>query len=347
VKIYVNGRFLTQDVTGVQRYAIELTKALVASGADVTVLVPKDVRWSPLTDLLPLEVCGRLTGHAWEQLELPRHSRGGWLLSLCNTGPVLKRRHGVVIHDAAVFTFPQAYSFAFRWWYRMLLPLLGRTARRVFTVSDFSRTELVQKCKVPPRKVVVTSEGGDHVEAAPADRTVLEQHDLVRRPYVLAVSSMNPTKNFARLVEAVGRLDRDGFDVVFAGGSNSRVFQDAALGTSAVKRLGYVSDAELVALYQHATCFVTPSVYEGFGLPALEAMTLGCPVVAARAASLPEVCGDAAEYVDPHDAAHIAVGIARVMSDPVRRTAMSERGRRQATRFRWAAAAERVLTALD
>ena len=140
------------------------------------------------------------------------------------------------------------------------------------------------------------------------------------------------------------QLDREAFGVVVAGGSNDRVFDSTrVLWPEQVKCLGYVTDAELRALYSHAACFVYPSLYEGFGLPPLEAMMCGCPVVASRAASLPEVCGDAAVYCDPHDPADIARSIGEVMSSETLRAGMKFRGYQRAQEFTWERSA-RLLT---
>jgi glycosyltransferase involved in cell wall biosynthesis len=148
----------------------------------------------------------------------------------------------------------------------------------------------------------VLPESGEHMLRLQPDDTILERHGLGQRPYVLAVSSNHLGKNFGFVAQALLQLGQPGFDVVVAGGSNSAVF--AQRGTHLppfIKRVGYVSDEALASLYRHAACFVFPSVYEGFGLPPLEAMSIGCPVLASRAASIPEVCGDAAIYFDPSD----------------------------------------------
>jgi glycosyltransferase involved in cell wall biosynthesis len=126
------------------------------------------------------------------------------------------------------------------------------------------------------------------------------------------------------------------FDVVVAGGVDARVFRGASLPELPFLRcVGYVSDGELRALYEHAALFVYPSLYEGFGIPAIEAMACGCPVIASNAGSLPEVCGPAARYVSPHDEAELTRVISELMADPAERERMSEEGRRWAARYSW------------
>jgi glycosyltransferase involved in cell wall biosynthesis len=353
--IYINGRFLTQATTGVQRYAREVVRALDAELADrggrdaVVVLTPGRGQ----VDELPLRVietrrAGRLTGHAWEQGELPLHARGGALLSLANVGPLAHPRHVVTIHDASVFALPDTYSRAFGAWYRFLLPRLGRAARLVLTVSEFSRRELAARAGLPAERTVVLPLSGEHIADAPADPGVLERSGIRDGRFLLAVGSRSPHKNLGGLLRALPLVTAAGFRLVIAGGVNARVFGDAgtSLPADVVHEAGYVTDGELRALYERADGFVYPSLYEGFGLPPLEAMWCGCPVLTSRRASLPEVCGDAALYCDPEDPSDIARGIDRLMADECLRADLRARGRARAAAFAWRRTASAMLDLL-
>jgi glycosyltransferase involved in cell wall biosynthesis len=164
---------------------------------------------------------------------------------------------------------------------------------------------------------------------------------------VLAVSSQSRHKNLRLIVEAMRILGHRDWVYVLVGGSNTRVFGQQSDGcTLGVRSLGYVTDGQLRALYEHAACFVFPSLYEGFGHPPLEAMACGCPVVVSRAASLPEVCGDAAEYIDPADPKDLAMTLERVLGDEDLRRDLSRRGEAQARRFSWGRTARQVLEIL-
>jgi glycosyltransferase involved in cell wall biosynthesis len=347
-RVFINGRFLTQPVTGVQRYAREVVAALDAllaerapdrTAVEVTLLAPPTAEAMPL-EWIAFRRAGRRSGHAWEQLELPGLSRGGVLLNLCNTAPLAGGAQVVTLHDAAVYRVPRAYSAAFRVWYRVLWKGLAHAAPVICTVSEFSRRELAACLGIPPSRIRVTTESGEHVLATAADARILDAHDLHARPYVLAVSTANPSKNFAAVVRAIELLGERGFDFVVAGGVDPRVFARAAAPLpAAVKRVGYVSDAELRALYEHAACFVYPSLYEGFGLPPLEAMLCGCPVLASDAASIPEVCGDAALYCDAWSPGDLAAKLGALMREPALRRTLAERGRAHAARFSWRRAA--------
>jgi glycosyltransferase involved in cell wall biosynthesis len=289
---------------------------------------------------------GVLGGHPWEQSELPWHSRKGILLSLANAAPLFRRRQCVTIYDASVFAIPQAYSTPFRTWYRIMLPTLGRHAERIITGSLFSRGELARHAGIPEEKVTVVPLGSQHILAVPPDESILTRHGLGGRPFVLAVGSQSPHKNLRALFEAARHLDLRAYDVVTAGGTNARVFDMGHETSSLVTNLGYVTDAQLRALYTHASCFVFPSLYEGFGLPPLEAMACGCPVVVSRTASLPEVCGDAAVYCDPHNPLDIAASIRRVMDDGGLRDTLKCRGIKRAAEFTWERSARAVVNSL-
>jgi glycosyltransferase involved in cell wall biosynthesis len=254
----------------------------------------------------------------------------------------------VTIHDASVFAIPEAYSRSFRLWYRTLLPVLGRTALRVATVSEFSRTELSHRAGIPAGKLAVVSQGSEHILKAPADTRVFARLPVSPGNYILAVGSQAPHKNLGLLASALDRLDGSAPPLVLAGGANLSVFS----GTGTRERegahsAGYVTDGELRALYENACCFVYPSLYEGFGIPPLEAMRCGCPVIVSRAASLPEVCGDAALYCDPRDADDLARTIGMLLREPGRSDELRRRGLERAGGFTWDRASAGLLGLLD
>jgi len=346
---YINGRFLTQSPTGVQRYATELVTALddlIASGdidaeqLKFIILTPHNLIRTLNLKHIPLRRVGRFSGHLWEQVELPRYARHGLLINLCNTGPALASHQMITIHDTGFMAMPASYTYAFRTWYRLLLRRLGQTAVAIVTGSEFSRRELIEHLRIPAARIHVIHHGREHIERLAPDDSVITDHHLDRRPFLLTVSSMSPRKNFQTVMRAVEKLEKVDFDVVVAGGSNPRVFADSGGQLpDYVRTLGYVTDGELKSLYSHAAAFIYPSLYEGFGLPPLEAMACGCPVIVSDIPPHREICGEAALYCDPHDIKDMGEKIVLIMKDGCLRRRLIESGGKRKQLFGWKEAA--------
>jgi len=320
--IYVNGRFLCHPVTGVQRYAHEmltaLDKLLTARTVEpvlVTILAPPNAQNLPSWTTLRTRKVGRLTGHLWEQLDLPVHARDGLLFTPCGGAPIVHKRNVITIHDAGPFSTPNAYTFAYRNYYKVLERTLARTALHLITDSQFSRQELIRFTKVPENRISTVPLSGEHILRHALSDTVLANYGLSSGQYILAVGSMNPNKNLEGLVKAYQQLPPSDICLAIAGGSNKSIFKNSIRIAGSIRQLGFVSDADLRTLYQYAGCFVFPSLYEGFGIPPLEALTLGTPVIVSRAASLPEIFGEAATYCDPHSPEDIARQICHVLQN--------------------------------
>ena len=348
--IYLNGRFLVQPQTGVQRFATEaclaMQRAALRTGLpQPQVLTPPDAGdGREAAQALGSRPVGRGSGQVWEQCALARHAANGILINLGNTAPVFARRQIVVIHDAGVFRRPEAYALPFRIWYRVLQRLLVLRRVRIVTVSAFSRQEIALCLHCPPERIAVVSESGDHVRRVLPDRSVLAEFGLVPGRFVLAVGNLAAHKNLSALGATARMLAERGLTLAITGGLDRTVFDSVrdSLPAPAI-HVGRVSDSALAALYQAANCFVFPSTYEGFGLPALEAMELGCPVVAASIPALREVCGDAAAFCDPFDPADIAQVVARVADDPDHRRELARRGQARCAVFTWDRTGEQLL----
>jgi glycosyltransferase involved in cell wall biosynthesis len=347
--LLVNGRFLGQAVTGVQRFAGEILRAadaLAGEGAwpRTRVLLPPGVQRPAYAHLDAVEV-GARRGQVWEQAELPGAARDGFLLNLGNTAPLRPGlRQAVVIHDAGAFDTPESYSWAFRTWYRLLHRGLARNGSRLVTVSLFSRDRIARALRLPPERIGVVSEGAEHILRAPAERAVLGTHGLEPGRYALVVGTAAAHKNLAALREIAAWLSARGLVLAVAGGGATGLFRDAtALPAEEVRLLGRVEDAELRALYEAALCLVFPSRYEGFGLPPAEAMACGCPVVAAAAGAVPEVCGDAALWFDADGPRRPEAALARLLDEPGLRDRLREAGLARAAELTWRRAALRLL----
>lgn len=350
----INGKFASQRITGVQRVGYELAMAfqrLFPDETDLPLLIPPNARSD--TVLPKAKKIGRwLKGSLWEQLLLPFAIRGRTLLSLCNMGPLFVRRQIVMMHDVAIYDLPENYSWKYRLWYRVAFSLLKRNASHIVTVSEFSKTRIMKRLGVDASRISVVLNGVDHFEKIAPDPAILSRLNLQNDGYVLAVGNLSVGKNLPRIVAAMERLsDRHDLKFVVVGGCDLRVFSSQAkVGYDLSKNIipaGFVSDGELRALYENAACFLFPSLYEGFGLPPLEAMSCGCPVIVSREASLPEVCGDAAMYCDAYSVDDIVDKVTQMMDDAAVRETWRERGRHHARGFRWERSAHQLLDVLE
>ena len=261
--------------------------------------------------------------------------------------PAVRCRSIVTIHDCIHLMFPQylpnraAYLYA-----KASMWSAARRSQKILTVSEASKRDIIRFLNVPADKVIVVYNAIDErFGVAPSEEVIArvrERYQLDHR-FVLYVGNIKPHKNLVRLVEAFDRLRTRGFDdltLLIIGDEISKLpaLRRAVHSHKLHKRvrfLGYLPDDTLAVLYRLAGVFVFPSLYEGFGLPPLEAMACGAPVVTSNVSSLPEVAGDAAVLVDPYDADSIADGVAKVLSDPALRDEMRAKGIARAREFSW------------
>ncbi|MER2598167.1 MAG: glycosyltransferase family 1 protein [Caldilineales bacterium] len=263
----------------------------------------------------------------------------------------------VTIHDISFEHYPQFFSPRDLLILKTLVPLSARRAAQVITVSEHARSEIIERYGLPAHKVSVTYEAAGEQFQPVHDGTRLHalrsRYDLGTRPYVLALGNLQPRKNMVRLVQAFARAAATLPDpplLVLAGKAlwrESEVYTAVQqAGVEALVRFpGYVADEDLPALYSAAELFVYPSLYEGFGLPPLEAMACATPVISSDVASLPEVVGDAALMINPHDTDSLAHALHLVLSQPTLRAELSRRGPLHAATFSWDRCARQTMAA--
>ncbi|HWE33514.1 MAG TPA: glycosyltransferase family 1 protein [Solirubrobacteraceae bacterium] len=282
--VAINARAAVRaELGGVERYAREMARRLPEH--DPT-------RYSVIR---PPATLAHKAGHAWEQVTLPLMSDARLIYSPATLAPLVSKRNVVVIHDAAAWRHPEAYSSAFVAYQRAMLPALAKRARLVITVSEFSRAELVEVLRVSEARIAVVPEGVDGRFRPSIDASRARAEYGLRNPYVLVVGTVSARKNLEALTPVARALDQRAIDLVLAG--SDRGYLRGATPSS-LKRLGYVDDDLLPGLYAGASALVMPSLHEGFGLPCLEAMACGVPVVAAAAGALPETTAGAALLVE-------------------------------------------------
>jgi glycosyltransferase involved in cell wall biosynthesis len=360
LRLVINSRFLTQSITGVQRYAHEISNELIKLGkGDVIVAFPQRIN-SENQQVIQAKCSASIKAHTWEQFVLPRYLNrldADLLFSPCNTGPLSVSNQVVTIHDVSVIKRPEDYSKNFVKWYSFLLPRLARQAERIITVSEFSKKELAEVLKISPEKIATIYNGVGY-NFKPQDQITkkkfIESRGLPKR-YVLVLGSKIKRKNFLRLLKAWEVLTREekmeDVSLIIAGGIVNK--QDANIINQLAGRLprtydtGYIDNENLPQLYSCAEVFVYPSLYEGFGLPPLEAMACGTPVVVSNTASLPEVVGDAGIYIDPYNIEDIAEGIFKVITDKKLQNDLSEKGIKRAELFNWNNAARETYKVME
>ncbi len=271
---------------------------------------------------------------------------------------LLSTRALLTVHDLSFLHYPEAFVPSLRRYLERVVPRSIARADLVLADSAHTRSDIVSHFGVSPDKIEVLYSGfAAHFrpEPEPGERERLQaRYGIADRPYVLSVGTLQPRKNYVRLIHAFSALKpetmKPGSQLVIAGGRGwlyDDILAAAEEHGDRVRILGFVDEADLPALYRSAALFVFPSLYEGFGLPVLEAMACGVPVVCSNASSLPEVAGDAALLVDPFDVDGLSRAMGRVLEDEGLRGEMVARGLAQAARFTWDGAARQLLAVFD
>ena len=341
MKLYINGRFLTQKLTGVQRYAVEVVKAMdrlleeeTYSNLQCIIVTPKEPIYTVALKNISCITVGCHQGYFWEQIELPFFVKKEWLIGLCNCAPLFKRNQYVTIHDTAVYDVPRNYSWVFRIWYKFMYAAISKSAKGVFTVSKFSKEQIIRHLNIDQSKIYVGYNSAEHLLKNTRKNNDTNMIGNTEK-YVLAVGSISPSKNFSLVLKTAALMPDVSFIIV--GGKNNKVLSECNMDTipKNVNFIGYVSDEDLIRLYQNAQCFVFPSLYEGFGIPPLEAMACGCPVVVSDIKVLREVCGAAALYCDIYDPNSMCSEIKKLFNDSDFRKQQIQNGFKQVKRYKW------------
>lgn len=336
--ITVNGRLMNVPLTGIQRYISE-----------IMINLPQET----FRTLTPPAGLGSAAGLAWEQIAIPPRVGKTLLWSPCNTGPLAISHQVLTVHDIATMegaeTDSRPYRAAYyKWLFHRLLPRVSG----ILTVSEFTRQRLIDVFGLNPQNIHVTHLGVDHSRFTPPASSqvdALKSCMNITGPYILFLGALSARKNMARLVEAWRAAQSSipaEMQLVIAGGAGiASAFdgQSLPLLPPRVKLLGRIDDQDLPTLLGGATAFVFPSLYEGFGLPPLEAMACGTPCIVSNITSMPEVTGTAALHVDPYDVNAIGAAIVRLLNDTSLRASLTQAGLTHARIFQWGTTAHKTL----
>lgn len=355
---------LDRPFTGIGRYTVELVRALVAMPDAPTVLLLTAGGAGPLADLplerVPLRGCRLMPGlltHGQAQLRALAgrlrldvvHDPVGVAPFGLGTAPA---RSIITIHDVIPLSFPGVSTRMDALIYRRWLPFAVRRVDRVLTVSESSRADIQRLLGVPPHRIDVIQPGVGaqfHSVSTADTASARKKYDLPER-FILSVGNVEERKNVRRVIEAYAHIRCSGLPhkLVIVGPHNWRfgeIVEAANLSDfrDDVRFTGYVDAADLPAIYSAADVFAFPSLYEGFGLPLIEAMAVGTPTVTSNRSSLPEAAGDAALTVNPEDSRAIADAITRLLTDWTLANDLRERGLARAAEFTWERTARGVL----
>jgi glycosyltransferase involved in cell wall biosynthesis len=293
-------------MTGVQRYASEICLALKKLHKNLVILAPNSAQSNPLSAIFKPTYIGSHSGVLWEQIELPRHLKklgSPLLINLCNIAPIVYSNQCITLHDLAFMRNPRWFSKKFQLAYRTLIPRLAKRSKHIFTVSEFSKKEIVSLLGTPVSKITVATNACSLSSKSPGCQ--LKLFEFQKSPYLLSISSLNPRKNLLLLLRSYARISsKISLPLVIVGETSSAYGHSNEL-ISLINKLNVihlqrVSDLELSSLYHHAKLFIYPSLYEGFGLPPLEAISHSCQPLLSDILPHREVCGSCALYFDPH-----------------------------------------------
>ena len=339
-EVFINGRFLTQKITGVQRFAIEITKYLARRNIKLTILVPKHFNNNLYFGLNSRIIkTGNLKSHFWEQISLRifllKHNKP-LLINFTGIGPLFYKNQIITIHDLSFLRYPKWFSRTYYYFYKVSTIINARSSREILTVSNFSKQEIIELLSVPKSKIKVLY----NAQAFP----IIESTRKAKGKYILCVSSIDPRKNLIRLVKAYHLIKNHyKIDLIIVGGKSSHFSPIEELKDTSIIWKGRVSDDELGDLYKNADLFVYPSLYEGFGIPPLEAMANGCPVLLSDIPVFHEIFEKATIFFNPTNIDDIASKISYLLDNESVANKLIAEGYKCVKRYSWDKSAEILL----
>ena len=292
-EVWINARFLTQQISGVQRFAIELSQELKLLYPNINFVAPKNIIHDDIAKKLEVVTIGDRNGQLWEQYDLLKflkNKNNPLLINLCNSAPIKYRNNIVTLHDLAFIKNPNWFSFYFRIWYRYLIPQICKKAKHIFTVSEFSKNEIETNLDIDSKNITVIYNG---LSKELIEHKISKEDININKKFILTVGSINPRKNIKSLITAFNSLNLEDYELLIVGAENAN-FKDEELPLTndKVRFLGFVDDQKLWTLYSQAELFVYPSLYEGFGIPVLEALYFECPTIVAPLEVYKEIYGN-------------------------------------------------------
>ncbi|TYB33248.1 MAG: glycosyltransferase family 4 protein [Flexistipes sinusarabici] len=309
-RIIINGRFLTQRITGVQRYQYEMLLGIDYNLKDdcsqysFELLCPKGKLINiPKLKNIQIVQFGNLNGHLWEQIDLRRYKSDNKsiLISLTASGPIYSTDL-VVIHDVVSPSRPRLeFDIIYKMWFKFKEKKLIDNAKTIITISNFSKKEILNNFS-PKKSIQVIYEGYEHIDRIKEDNSILSRLNLQDKKFFFSLGTIKANKNIGLILKAANKLKN--YIFVITGGFNKKIFKSSNLNFDQLDNViytGYLKDEEIKTLYSNCEAFIFPSLYEGFGLPPLEARVCGANLILSDIEPLREVYGNQAVYIDPYD----------------------------------------------
>ena len=319
----INGRFTVRKLTGQERFARELVAEIdkICSKNEFILVVPNYATDVPCYKNIDVVKYGNVKSHFWEQIDFYRYAKINGLLSvnLTTTCPFIDP--GVVcIHDAAYFEIADLltrnlYGKLSTVWHRLLAKAVAKRAKRILTVSNYSKDKLSEILHISKERINVVYDAWQHFNRLDMDDSIFDKlpSKIERKKFFFALSSLSPQKNFIWIKEVAKRNPNQQF--VICGKTESiSGFDEKSLQNGNIVFTGYISDSQVKSLMNGCRAFIHPAIYEGFGIPPLEAMSCGAQVIASNATCLPELYEDAVHYIDPYN---YDVDLEALLQEPV------------------------------
>lgn len=352
MKIYLNCRFLTQRITGVQRFAYEICKALdhlvlEYPHLQFIGLLPKrpiQAQYEHLFTNIKLQPCGQFSGHLWEQLELPFFARGGYLVNLCNVAPLFHFKQFITLHDIIFMTNLDSQKWWFKLWYCVIARFTSRFARHIFTVSNFSQSEISRYLAIAPSRITVLGNGASLLNSA-YQNEIISRLSLANQAYFLIIGSNSARKNIQLVTSLFATSAKlSSIKLVVVGGNYANLGMVNQVNAPNIIYTGYIADDELRSLYRNAQALIFPSLYEGFGIPVVEAMAESVPLIVADIPVMREVCGASALYFDPSSSQQLELQLDLLLTKPNLSLDFAKLSAMQLASYQWAKFAKMMIS---
>ncbi|MBU3010923.1 glycosyltransferase family 4 protein [Polaribacter vadi] len=342
--IVINARFLSQKTTGVQRYAIEISNRLpqLINGIQIIFVAPKGslINKNKLPNC-KIEQFGHFKGHLWEQIDLVyflKKKNNPILINFGGIGPIFYKNKITYLHDLAFKYYPKSFSFLFQKAYNTLIPISVKNSLKTITVSNYVKEDIKKNININNIEVVYAAQANH-----------FKNLNLKREKYILAVSSLDPRKNFHRILEAYKDVDSE-YKLIFVG-AKSKAFSNIKIDNKLIEKnvtfTGYLQDSELIEYYNKASIFIYASLFEGFGIPPLEAQACACPCLVSNITSLPEVYGDSVEYCNPFSVEDIRNKLNLLINDKNKREILVKKGFENIKRYNWDSSVKKLVQIIE